>query len=143
MCSLFFVGLGSLQTHAQNKTAEQLWVDYQDANQNASAASNNYNTQVDAAEDINQQIEKSKKTLDAATVATFETLFKVGVGLWAGSVPTLFVAGIGQVIPTAKMVRDWLDDGNLDALKVLADQAVSHAHKEAIETERNDDRSSE
>lgn len=131
VCSLFFVGLGSLHTHAQTQTADQLWVDYQDANQNASAASNNYNIQVDAANDINKQIEDKEKTMDDATAATLETLFKVGVGLYAGSVPTLFVAGIGQVTPTLDIVKGWLDDGNLDALKVLADQATSDAHMEA------------
>ena len=132
-CGVFFSAPGHVCVHAETQTAADLYDDYRDATHDAGTSSSNYNIQVDAAKDINQQIEKSKKTMDAATVGTLETLFKVGVGLYAGSVPTLFVAGIGQVKPTLDIVRGWLDDSNLEALKVLADQAVSDMDRKAAD----------
>ena len=60
---------------AEDKTADDLWEDYGDANDNAIAASMNYNTQVDAANDINEQLSGNKKTMDAATKSTLQNAF--------------------------------------------------------------------
>ena len=133
VCSLFFVAIGDrVCVYAQTKNADQLWVDYQDANHNANAASNNYNTQVDAAEDINDKIDAKNKTLDDATSSTWTNLFVAG-GLYFISAPTLFIPALGQVTPTLEWVKAKLAEKALDALKMLADQAASDAHKEAAD----------
>ena len=54
------------------KTADDLWEDYRDANQNASAASNNYNTQVRAAKEASQNLDKNKKTFLDMVKSWFE-----------------------------------------------------------------------
>ncbi|MEG9862444.1 MAG: hypothetical protein V6Z81_08195 [Parvularculales bacterium] len=116
ICSLFFIALGDrVCVHAQTKTADKLWVEYQNATLSAATVSSNYYIQVDAADDTNKQL-------------------AVVVGLYTSSVSTLVVAGIGQVKPTLAIVKGWLSNGNLSALKVLADQAMSDAHKEAADS---------
>lgn len=132
VCSLFFGAIGGVCVHAQTKTADDRWDDYQDANQNAIAASSNYNTQVDAANDINDKIDAKNKTLDDATSSTLQNLFAAG-GLYVLSAPTLFIPALGQVKPTLEWVKAKLAEKDLDALKVLADQATSDAHKEAAD----------
>ena len=128
-----FVGVA----HAQ-QTADDLWDAYDYADDHADAAAINYNTAVDAANDINKQLSGNKKTMDAATKSTLQNVFVTG-GLYALGAPTLFIPALGQVKPTLDMVNGWFERGELEKLKAFAEQAASDAHRVAVnkETERN------
>lgn len=119
--------------HAQ-KTASQLWDDYQDASINANTAADNYNVQVDAASDVKEKLAANKKTLKASTKSTLTNLFAMGA-LWYLSAPTIAIPIIGSVTPTSEMVSAWISEGNLTALKAIAEQAASDAHRIAVQRE--------
>lgn len=121
-----FVGVA----HAQ-KIADQLYVAYIAANSNANAASNNYNTAVRAATDVSNQLAANKKTLSASTTSLLTSLFSAGA-LWYVSAPTIVIPVIGSVTPTLDLVNGWLSAGNLTALKAVAEQAASDAHRESV-----------
>ncbi|MDE0423983.1 MAG: hypothetical protein OXN25_03825 [Candidatus Poribacteria bacterium] len=121
------------------KTAKDYWDDYRDANQNAMAASINYNTQVDAADDVSENLAANKKTVSDSTKTTLQNLFIAG-GLYVLGAPTVFIPALGQIKPTLDMVNAWLNDGELEKLKVVAEQATSDAHRESVKYDTDRDK---
>ena len=121
----------------KEKTAADLWDDYQDASINANTAATKYGNKVDAATEVKKDIENDDKTLSDATQETLKNLFVAG-GLYAIGAPTIFIPALGQVKPTLDMVKTWLKDGELEKLKVVAEQAASDAHREVIKKDKKD-----
>lgn len=90
----------------EQKTASQLWGDYTDANQNAIAASTNYNTAARATTDVSEKLAANKKTLKDSTKPMLMGLFSTDA-LWYMSAPTVIIPIIGSVTPTLDLVNSW------------------------------------
>ena len=120
---------------AEDKTADKLWEDYRDVSQNANTASDNYHTQVRAAKEASRNLKANKKTFTDSTKSTIQNVF-AAAGLYAVGAPTIFIPALGQVKPTLDMVKSWFEKGNLEALKVFADQAASDAHRKSVKRDK-------
>ena len=133
LCYLCFVAIGNVCVQAQTKNANGLWDDYQTASINANAVSSNYNLQVYAVVEVDDLISQNKKTLSDAATSTLKNLFAAG-GLCVLSAPTIFIHVLGPVTPTLEWVEGKIEEKDLEALKVLADQATSDAHAKAADS---------
>ena len=102
------------------------------------ASSTNYNTHVDAARQVKEQLDANEDTVDASTRSTLQNAFVAG-GLYALGAPTLFIPALGLVTPTLDLVNSWLEAGDLEELKAFAEQAASDAHRKAVQRDTEKD----